>query len=83
MKSTFRGRFHDHVLHVDAVNKTLKLGDGDETTFNGSEEDLVIYSVDGRSLYLDVTQIEPEFVGEIQVGVMGIAREVRETVLFQ
>lgn len=73
---TFRGRFYDHVLRVDGVKKTLQLDDGPVTSLEGNELDLVVTAADGSSLYVDVSAINREFVGELAVGAMGRVRQV-------
>ena len=70
--ATFRGYFYEHVLIVDAMRKTIQLDkDGPVTEFEGTETDLEIESVDGKTLYVDVTELKEEFVGEVMVGVFG------------
>ncbi|MCP3914816.1 MAG: hypothetical protein GY711_04550 [bacterium] len=75
-KATFRGLFHDHVLKLDAIAKTLQLDDGVEMTFTGDEQDLIVRSLAGDTLYVDVSAVDPEFQGEVQVGVHGRVRKV-------
>lgn len=78
-ESTFRGRFHDHVLHVDAKAGTLRIDDGPEIRFDGSEEDLEVTDGKGATLHVDVTEIEPGFQGEVEVGVHGRIRQLFAT----
>lgn len=75
-RATFRGRFHDHILKIDAVEKTLQLDDYDIVTFDGHEEDLKLMTTSGDTVFVDVTEIEPEFVGEVKIGVHGRIRQL-------
>ncbi len=75
-KSTMRDPFHDGKLFVDTVEKKLRLNGGDEYTFNGNEDNLVVKDEQGRTLYVDVTGLKEGFVGEINVGIRGHIREL-------
>lgn len=82
--STFRGLFEDHVLHVDAVAKSITLDDGAAVTFVGDERDLAVAAPDGAVIRLDVTGLEPEFQGDVKVGVKGhVKRVLWDEVLIQ
>ena len=78
-RSTFRGKFHDHVLKIDAPAKTLQIDEDPVVTFTGVEEDFELTTQTGDSFFLDVTQVNPEFQGEIQIGVHGHLRQVFAT----
>lgn len=69
--STMRGGFKAHVLHVDAPNKTIRLDEGPETPFEGTEDNLAVEDARGQRVYLDVTALDPEFVGEVNIGTFG------------
>ncbi|TDJ70895.1 MAG: hypothetical protein E2O39_09275 [Planctomycetota bacterium] len=75
-KSTFRGRFFEHVLAIDAPQKTLQIDGGSVVSFTGGEEDLLVTSEAGDSVFVDVTGIEPEFQGELHIGVKGRLRRL-------
>jgi len=75
-RTTFRGRFHEHILIVDAVVGVLQLDDGPEIIFRGDEDDLEVPAALGDSIFVDVTRIEPTFVGELKVGVHGKLRNI-------
>jgi len=82
--ATFRGRFHEHVLHVDAIKKSVRLDDGPEVEFMGNESDLPVRAANGDVLYLDVTRVESDFVDEVPVGVRGeIVRVLTQDLLIQ
>lgn len=74
--ATFRGAFHEHVLHVDGVAHTLQIGSGPLTSFSGDETDLPVAADGGLALYVDVTGLEPGFKGDVPVGVKGRLRRV-------
>lgn len=74
--STFRGQYHDHTLKVDGTGRTLQLDEGELVPFNGTELDLFVADQTGEGIFVDVTQVEDEFVGEIHVGVHGRVRQV-------
>ena len=75
-RATFRGRFHDHVLKVDAVGSTLQLDEGEPVPFSGDEVDLFVPDQTGEGIYVDVSTIEPDVVGEVPVGIHGRVRQV-------
>lgn len=75
-EATFRGRFHDHVLKVDAPGRTLQIDDGPAVHFEGREEDLEVADAKGGTIYVDVTEIEPDFQGEVSLGVHGRIRQL-------
>lgn len=75
-KSTFRGLLEEHVLHVDAVQKKLRADDGAEITFTGEEQDLQVPCGTDMFLWIDMTGLKPEFVGEVKFGIRGRTRRV-------
>jgi len=81
---TFRGRYHDHVIRVDAAMKTLQLDGGTEVTFEGDESDLELTAADETKVYVNVTDLAPGFKGEVPIGIKGKIRKVLwENVLIQ
>jgi len=75
-RSTFRGRFHDHVLHVDATTKTLQIDDGPETSFKGGEEDVEVVTDAGEVVYVDVSELIEDFRADVPIGVHGRIRQL-------
>ena len=75
-KATFRGRFYDHLLKIDSTKKTLQIDEGPITVFEGNEIDLAVHSSSGDVIYVDLSELKPDFVGEIPVGVHGRIRQV-------
>jgi len=76
VRSTMRGGFKAHSLHVDAPNKTVRLDEGPVTSFQGTEADLIVEDARGQCIYLDVSELVPEFVGEIGVGTFGRVEKI-------
>jgi hypothetical protein len=84
MDSTFRGLLHEHALQVDAVRKTVRLDDGPEVGFTGTERDLRLMSAAGESVYVNVSGLDEHFVGAVPIGVPGRVRKIyRGQVLVQ
>jgi len=75
-KATLRGRYHDHVLKVDATKKTLQLDEGEPTAYIGDEMDLMVANQEQNFVFVDVTEIKADFVGELKIGVKGRLRAV-------
>lgn len=75
-KGSFRGPYGEHVLRVDASAKTLQIDDGPPVSWQGHETDLAVVAADKSVLYVDVTHVEPDFKGELPLGVKGRVRKV-------
>lgn len=75
-RSTMRGLFHERVLLVDAVERTIQLGGGPLVRFQGDETDLEVFDAAGLSVYVDVSHLEHDFRGEVPVGVLGRVSKV-------
>lgn len=75
-RGTMRARFHSTRIAVDAPRKTLILGEGEPTTFEGYEKDLMLQDEAGHVVYVDVTGLDPEFVGDVPVGTLGVVRNL-------
>ena len=75
-ESTMRDPFHHMKLHVDVPAKKLRLGDGEEFEFSGDERNIALRDAQGRTVYVDVSSMKPEFVGDIDVGVKGRVRNL-------
>lgn len=76
LDATFHGPYYEHELHVDATKKTIQLGDGPVISFEGSENNLEVLSVDGQNIFVDVSRLDPEFVGSLKVGTFGRIRKI-------
>jgi hypothetical protein len=74
--SSLRGRHEDHTLYVDAPAKTVRLDGGESVGYHGSEIDLLATNENDKFIYLNVSEIDPNFVGELKVGVKGRLRRV-------
>lgn len=75
-RSTFRGLFYEHGVHLDAGKKTVRLDDGKDVVFAGDETDLFVADARGKGLYLDVSALRGEFAGRVSVGTFGRVRNV-------
>ncbi|QDU70035.1 flagellar basal body-associated FliL family protein [Engelhardtia mirabilis] len=75
-ESTLRTPLYDLKLFVDAPVGTLRLGDGPEVRFTGEERDLRVEDGSGYTVYLDLTELDPTFHGQIRVGTHGRIREL-------
>ena len=75
-ESTMRDPLHDQSIKVDAPNKTLQLSDGELYPFDGSETNLMLKDGSGRTVFINVTDVDETFVGEIPVGIKGSVRSL-------
>ncbi|MSR63026.1 MAG: flagellar basal body-associated FliL family protein [Planctomycetes bacterium] len=75
-RASLRGLFYEHQLHLDAGKKSLRLDEGEELTYRGDEVDLFVADAYGKGVYLEVTGVTSDFVGEIPVGAFGHVRNV-------
>ncbi len=75
-RATMRGPFFEHVLVVDAAQKTIQLDSGEVQRFQGGEDDLEVRDAKGGRVFVDVSRLGPGFRGEVPVGVMGVVRNV-------
>jgi hypothetical protein len=84
MESTMRGMLHEHELDVSAPTRTIRLDGGAPVKFEGEERDLKVFGADGELLYVNVTALDPKFVGKVPVGVAGRVRRIyRDQLLMQ
>ncbi len=70
-KSTLRGPISEHVVKLDCITHTIQFDDGDAYSFTGDEEDCHLINAAGDSIYVDLCNLELDFVGEVPVGVTG------------
>jgi hypothetical protein len=76
MDSSFRGMLHEHGVEVNAIEKTVRLDGGPSVGYQGNERDLRVETPDKQFTFLDVTTIEPEFVGKVPIGLGGKVRRI-------
>jgi hypothetical protein len=69
--STFRGPLSKHSIYLDCIAHTVQFDDGDAYSFDGTEDDFHITNASGDSVYIDVSNLELDFSGEVPVGVSG------------
>ena len=75
-KSTMRGLFYEHALFVDAARKSVRLDDGKDVTFQGDETALFVSDAHGKGVYVDLSGLHGDFVGEVPIGTFGRVRNV-------
>ena len=67
-RSRFRGLWTEHAIHVDAPKGLLRVDDGPEVQFDGTEVDLAVPTGPETFVYLDVTKLDPTFQGSVALG---------------
>ena len=75
-RSTLRASLYDHKLTISAKEKKVRLDNGPPVLFEGDERDLRVENELGRMVFLDVTGLQPDFEGQVLVGVHGRLREL-------
>jgi flagellar basal body-associated protein FliL len=75
-RASLRGLYFEHVLHLDASGKSLRLDDGEDVAFQGEETDLFVADARGKGVYVDVSALHQDFDGEVPVGTFGRVRNV-------
>jgi hypothetical protein len=75
-ESTFRGYLYEHNIQLDATKRTLKLDDGPTLTYQGTERDLKVDNGKKQFVRVDVSTVDPEFVGNVPIGIAGKVRRI-------
>ena len=75
-KSSLRGLYFEHALHLDAARKSIRLDDGKDVAFQGDETDLYVADARGKGVYVDVSALHEDFVGQVPTGTFGRVRNV-------
>jgi flagellar basal body-associated protein FliL len=75
-ESTLREPFHEGELIVDSEAGTVQLGEGEKHTFKSDDSNLLVRDEQGRTVYVDMTGLKPEFSGLVKVGVKGRVRQL-------
>ena len=70
-KSSLRGPLSEHSIQLDCISHTIQFDDGDMYSFDGTEDDFHLTNSAGDSIYVDLTGVELDFMGEVPVGVSG------------
>jgi flagellar basal body-associated protein FliL len=76
-KTTMRGRFDEHVLHVDAPQTQLWIDDGPRATFVKGDLDARVITSEGDVVFLDTSGLKPGYVGQVKIGVQGQIMRIR------
>ena len=83
-EAEFRGLLHEHELEVDGSRKRMRLDDGPWAEYTGRERDLQLQTAQGQRVFVNVTELKPEFEGKVAIGVPGRVRAIyRESLLVQ
>ncbi len=83
-ESDFRGMLHEHQIEVDNQRKKVRLDDGPWVEYEGRERDLVVPSKEGQKVYVNLTELKPDFHGTVPIGVPGRVRAIyRDQLLVQ
>lgn len=75
-RSTMRGGYKAHAVHIDALKGTIALDDGPVVDFDHTEQDLMLSDASGLNVYVDTTEVDVEFVGDVNVGTFGRVRAI-------
>ncbi len=70
-KTTFRGHFEKHILHVTQEPMEMWIDEGPHATFEKGDEDVRLISVEGNVLFIDASRLKEGFEGEVKIGVRG------------
>ena len=74
--STMRGGFHAHTITIDGPKGTIQLDSGQPVRFDGTETDLQIENEFGQYLFVDVSELKLDFVGEVMAGTFGYIDDI-------
>ena len=61
-----------HTLTIDAPGKHIRLDDGQDVSFVGTETDLRLENADGDVVFVDVTGLDAAFAGTVQITANGV-----------
>lgn len=75
-KSTMREGFFGHAITLDARKGVIRLDEGPPVQYQGSETDLELVNEKGGLVYVDVSGVKEEFVGNVPVGTFGTIRGI-------
>jgi len=75
--STMRGGFQAHAIHVDSPKSEIWMDEGPKVSFDGSEDDLMLESDTGLTLFVDLTGLKVDFSGDVQAGVFGQVKSIK------
>jgi hypothetical protein len=77
-RSTMRGGFKAHIIHLNTFKGEISLDDGPVILYDQAQgdmdlvkADLMLESESGQVIYVNVTELTPEYIGEINVGTFG------------
>jgi len=81
-ESTMRGGFESHVIHLNTYKGEISLDEGPVVLYDQAgnteplDSDLMLESANGLVVYVDVTDLEREYIGDVNVGTFGVIKKV-------
>ena len=72
-----RGGFKAHAIHVDDLKGTIALDVGPAVELQRGELNLMLKDASGSSVFVDTTNLDDGFVGDVQVGTFGRVHKIR------
>jgi len=82
-RSTMRGGFESHMIHLNTFKGEISLDDGPVVLFDQAGEDpdliandLMLETVSGQVIYVDVSELMPEYVGDVHAGTFGVIKKI-------
>ncbi len=70
-RSSFRGHFADHILHVTQEPMEMWVDEGPKASFEKGDEDVRLITAEGGVLFIDASMLNKGFEGEVKIGVRG------------
>lgn len=70
-KTTFRGHYEKHLLHVTQEPMEMWVDEGPKASFEKGDEDIRLITVEGNILFIDASLLKDEFEGEVKIGIRG------------
>jgi len=83
-KSTMRGGFKAHTIKIDGPKGEISLDEGPVGRIDSSDDDFMLETENGLTIYVDLTGLRSDFVGAVNVGTFGRTTTILTTkFLFQ
>ncbi len=75
-ESTMRGGFKAHVIKINDLKGEISLDDGPVREFDRTESDFMLETQNGLTVFVDLTELKSEYVGEVNVGCFGHVQQI-------
>jgi flagellar basal body-associated protein FliL len=75
-RGTMRDPLFDRMLYLDVPMGRARLGEGPEIAFSAGERDLRVTDDRGLDAYIDLSEVKPDFRGQVKIGVHGRIRQI-------